>query len=108
MVEELTEKEFKEKVFDTDSEKTLTEGNTFVDFYSSTCGPCKVFGKLVDSFSENYTNWKFYKVCVDDADDLMTYYRLRTMPTSVVYRDGEWKTYSGPMNAEKLNSVLSD
>lgn len=107
MVVELTEDEFKEKVCDLETNTLKSDEKIVVDFYASTCGPCRVFGKLFEQFSDNYTDWTFYKVCVDDADDIMTFYKLRSMPTVLAIKNGEQHTYPSVHSAEILNTILT-
>ena len=106
-MKELTEEEFYEKVYDVNTKQIKAEKNTVVDFYSSTCGPCKVFGKLFEQFSENFKDWDFYKVCIDEADDIMLEYRLRSMPSVLRIKDGKQEIFGGVHKAEELQEILS-
>lgn len=108
MVIELTEEQFKEKIKDFDTGEVKVPGKVLVDFYSSTCGPCKMFGRLLEQFSGNYTDWTFYKVCVDEADDIMEHYRLRSMPTVLTIQEYTESLKAGAMNAEELSGLLAN
>lgn len=107
MVQEITEEEFYDKVFDVNSGTLKTESNVVVDMYASTCGPCKTFGKLFEQFSGQFPDWTFYKICIDDADDIMIYYKLRSMPTILKVKDGEQTTFPAVHTAEQLQSILT-
>lgn len=108
MVVELTEEEFSQKVFDLSEKKIVATKPTVVDFYASTCGPCRTFAKVFDQFSENFTDYDFYKVCVDDADDIMMEFKLRSMPTVLKVKDGETVTFPAIHKPEELHAILTD
>lgn len=107
MVTELTEEEFYEKVFDVNSNTLKANGNVLVDMYASTCGPCKIFGKLFEQFSGQFPDWTFYKLCVDDADDIMIQYKLRSMPTVLRIKNEEQCTFPAVHTAEQLQAILT-
>jgi len=43
-------------------EKTTTTSACIIDFYSKTCGPCKIIKPIYCSLSEQHPDIKFYTV----------------------------------------------
>ncbi len=82
MVKDITTQEFDEKVIDS-SKPAL------VDFWAEWCGPCKMLSPVVDSVSEQVGNVDFYKVNVDEESELAREYGIMSIPTLIVFKDGE-------------------
>ena len=82
MVKDITTQEFDEKVID--SSKPV-----LVDFWAEWCGPCKMLSPVVDSVSEQVVDVDFYKVNVDEESDLAREYGIMSIPTLIVFKDGE-------------------
>ena len=60
-----------------------------VDFYSTTCGPCKMLAPVLEQISEETTEFQIGKVCVDDEMPLAMEFSVRVVPTMLIYKDGE-------------------
>ncbi|KAH3669393.1 hypothetical protein OGAPHI_001514 [Ogataea philodendri] len=69
-------------------EKVLSEKSAFVDFYATWCGPCKAISPVVEKLSETHKDVKFFKVDVDDAQDIAAEYAISAMPTFMTFKDG--------------------
>ena len=98
MVEEITEKEFAEKIKD---------GKVLVDCYAPWCGPCRMLGPIVEELSTEITDYKFYKLNVDDAEEISIKYGVMSIPTLLVFEQGELKnTYVGFRSKSELKDIL--
>jgi thioredoxin 1 len=61
-----------------------------VDFYAPWCGPCRMLAPLLEQFAAEFAGKvKFAKVNIDDAPALAGEYEIGSVPTLMVFRDGE-------------------
>lgn len=61
-----------------------------VDFWATWCGPCRMIAPTVAQLSEKYAGkLKVGKVNVDDAAELASSYGIASIPTLLVFQNGE-------------------
>lgn len=61
-----------------------------VDFYADWCLPCKMMGRVLEAVSKKY-GYKIVKVNVDDYQELAVSYRVMSIPTMLIFKDGSVK-----------------
>ena len=66
-----------------------SEQPVLVDFWASWCGPCMALAPTIDEIAEKQTAIKVGKVNVDDEPDLSRQYRIMSIPTLIVFKNGE-------------------
>mmetsp|Transcript_8723 Transcript_8723/g.16709 ORF Transcript_8723/g.16709 Transcript_8723/m.16709 type:complete len:148 (-) Transcript_8723:120-563(-) len=59
-----------------------------LDFTATWCGPCKRIAPYFEALADS-TEGDFYKVDVDDADDIAQALQIKSMPTFVFFLNGE-------------------
>lgn len=60
-----------------------------VDFWAPWCGPCRALAPTIDEIAEEQSGFIVGKVNVDDEADLARQYRIMSIPTLMVFRNGE-------------------
>ena len=60
------------------------------DFWASWCGPCKMLSPIVDEIAEEADgSFVVGKVNVDDNRDIALKYRVMSIPTVILFENGE-------------------
>jgi len=79
------------KIVDNNEFKSEIEnGITVVDFFATWCGPCKMLAPVLEGLSSDMEGKaKFIKVDIDQSLDLASQYQISSVPTMVIFKDGE-------------------
>jgi thioredoxin len=61
----------------------------FVDFHADWCGPCKIIAPSIEKLAHEYDGTvKFAKLNIDENPDIAQRYRVRSIPTLMIFRKG--------------------
>jgi len=105
-VHTFTETNFKEEVLDADEP-------VLVDFWAEWCGPCRQVAPIVEDLADDYAGRaKVGKVDVDANQRIAAQYGIRSIPSLIIFRDGEPVEQMVGVQpkkqlAEKLDGVLA-
>ena len=78
------------ETFETDVLKKSQETPVLVDFYAEWCGPCKSLGPILERLAEEYAGaFVLAKVDSDAEQMLVTSMGVRSLPTVVLFKDGQ-------------------
>ena len=78
-----------------------------VDFWATWCGPCKTMTPIVEEIAEERTDIKVCKIDVDQEPELARQYRVMSIPTFLVFKDGEVvKRDMGVMSKDELEGLI--
>ncbi len=78
----LTKDNFKEEVLESNVP-------VLVDFWATWCGPCQMVGPVIEEIAGEVTDAKICKVDVDANPELARDYRVMSIPTLMVFKNGE-------------------
>lgn len=79
--------------FDVESfDNAIKEGVVLVDFWANWCGPCKMMAPNVEQIATDYKGRAVVgKVNVDDHPSLAERFGIMSIPTLLIFKDGELK-----------------
>ena len=60
-----------------------------VDFWAEWCGPCKSMHPIFTRMAKKYKRVRFARVNVDDAQDVAMKYGVQSIPTFIMFKNGE-------------------
>ena len=88
-------------------DNTIESGVVVVDFFATWCGPCKMLSLVIDELSGELENVNFVKVDIDQSMDLAQKFKIVSVPTLKVFKNGEEvDTLMGFMPKEVLKSKV--
>ena len=60
-----------------------------LDFWASWCGPCRMVGPILEEIARERPDIKVGKINVDEQQELASAFRVMSIPTLVVMKDGQ-------------------
>ena len=69
-------------------EEVVTKNDfVIVDFWAPWCGPCRSFAPTYEKVSEDHADVVFAKVNTEEQQDIAGHFRIRSIPTLMVFRE---------------------
>lgn len=72
-----------------ENEVLKSDKPVLVDFWASWCGPCQMLLPVIEELADEVTDAKICKVNVDEEPELAQRYKVMTIPTLMVVKDGK-------------------
>lgn len=72
-----------------EKEVVQSEIPVLVDFWAPWCGPCKMVTPILEEIAGEISHAKVVKVNVDEESELASNYRVMSIPTLAVFKDGK-------------------
>lgn len=79
-----------------------------IDFYAEWCGPCKAMKPILEELKRmKGEKIRVAKVDIEKHKELAAYYKIQSVPTLMVFKNGEllWR-HSGVMQPKELKEVI--
>ncbi len=86
-----------------------TKGYVSVKFEATYCQPCKQLGKILEKISDEFPEITFKKIDIDDENELAMRYKVCSVPTTILFKDGEIVgRFSGAPKIDAVRKVYRD
>ncbi len=82
MITNITKDNFENEVLKADKP-------VLVDFWAAWCGPCKMIAPAVEEVAGDHPEVKVCKLNIDDEPQLAMQYGVMSIPTLMVFKNGE-------------------
>lgn len=87
------------------SEVMDSEKPVLLDFWASWCGPCRMVVPIIEEIGEERSDIVVGKVNVEEQQDLAKQFRVMSIPTLVVIKDG--KVVNRSVGAKSKDEILA-
>jgi thioredoxin len=109
----LTTQEFKDKVFNYETEKEWKykgELPAIIDFYADWCGPCKMVAPILEDIAKDYGGKiVVYKVDTESEQELASVFGIQSIPTLLfVPKDGQPQAAMGALPRQSFDQAIKD
>ena len=93
-----------------EDEVIKSEIPVLIDFWAEWCGPCKLIAPIVEEIAKDYEGkLKVAKCDVDTNQQIAIKYGIRSIPTVLVFKDGEVaEQVIGAVPKQHLTSKIDD
>lgn len=72
-----------------EAEVLKSDKKVLVDFWANWCGPCKMLAPVLEQVADEMPDVQIVKVDVDDNGDLAEKYNVMSIPTMILFKNGE-------------------
>ena len=86
-------------------EVLASEKPVLLDFWASWCSPCRMLAPILDDVAKERPDVKVCKINIDEQPELANQYRVMSIPTLLVMKDG--KIVSQSVGVRPKGQILS-
>ena len=89
-------------------EIAASEKVVLLDFYADWCPPCNALAPVLAELSDEYDEKvDFYKVNVDEENELSALFDIRSIPTLILFTiDGQMQRVVGALSRQHLQETI--
>jgi len=86
---------------------SIQKGNVLLDFYTATCGPCRMMNPVLEEIAKEFKNLTVAKVEVTQNPDVSQMFGVMSVPTVIFLNDFKVKEVSrGFHSKEALKTMV--
>ena len=90
-----------------ENEVLKSDKPVIIDFWAEWCGPCQAFSPIIDEVAEERKDIKVCKINVDQQRQLAAKFKVMSIPTLLIIKDGEIKNRSvGLISKDDINELI--
>lgn len=109
----LTAAEFKQKVFNYETEKEWKftgDKPVIIDFYADWCGPCKMVAPVLEELSKEYDGKvQIYKIDTEEEQELAQVFGIRSIPSILfIPMEGKPQMTMGALPKESFVQAINE
>ena len=90
-----------------ENEVLKSDKTVLADFWAVWCGPCQAFAPIIKEIAEERSDVKVVKIDVDANQELARKYKVMSIPTVIIFKNGEEVNRSiGLRNKDEIIKIL--
>jgi thioredoxin 1 len=87
----------------------INDGVSLVKFAATWCAPCKTVASTIQKVQPEFEDVRFQEIDVDDVPELAKGYKIKSVPTVILFKDGaEITRLVGSVKIDSLRKAIRD